>query len=325
MTGGVNQGAWQLRARYRSGSLESIVARSRRRNLVIGLGVLGLLGAAFLLVVAAAQRQRRLARQQMEFVASVSHELRTPLAVICSAGENLADGVAADAAQVKSYGSLIQTEGRRLGDMVERVMEFAGISSGTSIRARADVDMAKVVADAVHGVTADALARDITVTVHPNGSLPTVTGDADALRSAVQNIVGNAVKYSLNGGTVDVTTHAHGGIVQIGVADRGLGIDADDLPHILEPFYRGRRAVDAQVRGTGVGLSVVRHVIAAHRGTISIDSRVGQGTVVAVTLPADAVQAPDVAKPSSSLDVGAPRRTSRDDAAGTRGPFKAAE
>ena len=214
----------------------------------------------------------------------MSHELRTPLAVICSAGENLADGVVADAAQVKSYGALIQTEGRRLGDMVERVMEFAGISSGASIRARADVDVAKIVADAVHGVSADAVARDITVTVHPDGTLPTVTGDADALRSAVQNIVGNAVKYSRNGGAVDVTTHAHDGIVQIRVADRGLGIDADDLPHILEPFYRGRRAVDAQVRGTGVGLSVVRHVIAAHHGTIAVDSRVGEGTTVTVEL-----------------------------------------
>ena len=107
---------------------------SRRRNLAISAGVLGLLGAAFVLVIAAAQRQRRLARQQMEFVASVSHELRTPLAVICSAGENLADGVVADAAQVKTYGSLIETEGRRLGDMVERVMEFAGISSGAPMR-----------------------------------------------------------------------------------------------------------------------------------------------------------------------------------------------
>ncbi|MGH9140903.1 MAG: histidine kinase dimerization/phospho-acceptor domain-containing protein, partial [Vicinamibacterales bacterium] len=98
MDGGVNQGAWRLRARYRSGPLESIVARSRRRNLAISLSVLGLLAAAFLLVIGAAQRQRRLARQQMEFVAAVSHELRTPLAVICSACENLADGVVADAA-----------------------------------------------------------------------------------------------------------------------------------------------------------------------------------------------------------------------------------
>jgi len=285
MTGGPSQGAWIVRTRYRSGSLETIVARSRRRNLAISAGVLGLLAAAFVLVMAAAQRQRRLAWQQMEFVASVSHELRTPLAVICSAGANLADGVIADSAQVRTYGSLIETEGRRLGDMVERVMEFAGISSGASIRARAGVDVTKIVAEAVRAVSPDAEARGVTVTVHPNGALPPVTADTDALRSALQNIIGNAVKYSADGGAVAVTARAETGGVEIRVADRGLGIDAEDLPHIFKPFYRGRHAVDAQVRGTGVGLSVVRHVIAAHRGTIAVDSRVGEGTTITVTIP----------------------------------------
>src|SRR5207302_6342536 len=115
---------------HRQGSLDAIVTKSRRRNMAISIGVLGLLGASFLIVIASAQRERRLARQQMAFVAAVSHELRTPLAVICSAAENLSDGVVADGAQVKKYGSLIQTEGRRLGDMVERVMAFAGMTSG---------------------------------------------------------------------------------------------------------------------------------------------------------------------------------------------------
>ena len=150
----------------------------------------------FILILAAAQRQRRLARQQMEFVAAVSHELRTPLAVICSAGENLADGVVADAAQMKTYGSLIENEGRRLGDMVERVMEFAGISSGAPIRARGDVDVAAIAADAVQCVGAEARDGGVTVTLHVEGTVPMVTADATALHSAVQNIVGNAVKYS---------------------------------------------------------------------------------------------------------------------------------
>ena len=304
MTGGAEQGAWELRARHRSGSLEAIVARSRRRNMAISLGVLGLLAASIVLALAAALRQQRLARQQMEFVAAVSHELRTPLAVICSAGENLADGVVADGDQVKRYGSLIQTEGRRLGDMVERVMEFAGISSGTAVRARGAVDIGKVIAEATDALRADARDRGVTLEVHSNGTLPAVSGDVDALRSAVQNIVGNALKYSPGGATVDVSTHVDRSgpaRVQIRVADSGLGIDAADLPHIFKPFYRGRRAVDAQVRGTGVGLSVVRHVVDAHGGTIAVDSRPGEGTVVVVELPAstDAVQAEPPITPAS--------------------------
>jgi signal transduction histidine kinase len=287
MTGGDRQGAWQVRVRHRSGSLDAIVAQSRRRNLAIGLGVLGLLGASLILILAAAQRQRRLARQQMEFVAAVSHELRTPLAVICSAGENLADGVVADAEQVKRYGSLVETEGRRLGDMVERVLLFAGIGSGARTHARVEVDLARVIAEAVAGIAADARDRGVAVTVHPHGALPPVMGDADALRSAVQNVVGNAVKYSPNGGLVEVTADiVHDAIVRVRVVDHGIGIDTNDLPHVFEPFYRGRRAVDAQVRGTGVGLCVVQHVVLAHGGDVRVESRAGEGTTVTMVLPA---------------------------------------
>jgi signal transduction histidine kinase len=280
-------GAWQVRVRHRAGSLDAIVAASRRRNFAIGLGVLALLAASFALVIAAAQRQQRLARQQMEFVAAVSHELRTPLAVICSAGENLADGVVSERAQMQSYGALIETEGRRLGEMVERVLQFAGISSGTTMRAHASVDVAAVVNEAVAAIAAEARDRAVTVSV-TTAALPPVVGDANALRSAMQNVIGNAVKYSESGGTVEVATEPvhDGGIVRIRVADRGIGIDAADLPHIFEPFYRGRRAVDAQVRGSGVGLSVVQHVIQTHGGDVHVESRGGEGTTVTVVLPA---------------------------------------
>ncbi|MBI3490183.1 MAG: HAMP domain-containing histidine kinase [Acidobacteria bacterium] len=286
MAGADEGGAWRVLIGFKAGPLDALVAASRRRNLAISLGVLGLLAGSFVLVIASAERQQRLARQQMEFVASVSHELRTPLAVICSAGENLADGVVGESEQIKRYGRLVETEGRRLGDMVERVLEFAGISAGTAVRVSADVDVSKVIAEAVSAVSADARDRGVTVTLHPNGTLPPVTGDADALRSAVQNIVGNAVKYSPNGGPVDVSAHVQDERVRIRVADRGLGIDASDLPHIFKPFYRGRRAVDAQIRGTGVGLSVVHHIVEAHRGRIAVDSKVGEGTTVVVELPA---------------------------------------
>jgi signal transduction histidine kinase len=285
VAGGEPHGAWEMRLSHRTGSLDTIVAQSRRRNLAISLGVLGLLAASFVLVLASAERQQRLSRQQMEFVAAVSHDLRTPLAVICSAGENLADGVVAEATQVKRYGSLIETEGRRLGDMVERVMAFAGISSGAPAPSHASVDVAQVIADAVEGVQHDAQDRGVTIAVHSNGTLPPVSGDAEALRSAVQNIVGNAVKYSAGGATVDVASGVRGAQVEIRVVDRGLGIDGNDLPHIFKPFYRGRRAMDAQVRGSGVGLSVVRHVVDAHRGTIQVDSRPGEGTTVTIALP----------------------------------------
>jgi signal transduction histidine kinase len=283
-TTGDEQGAWQLRVRYRSGSLDSIVAASRRRNIAVGLGIFGLLAASIGLVIVSAQRQRRLAQQQMEFVAAVSHELRTPLAVIRSAGENLADGVVSDPAQIKRYGSLVETEGRRLTAMVERVLDFAGIAAGNGLQARGDVTVSSVIADAVRGVDADARDRGVAIAVHESPEAPHIVGDADALRSAVQNVVGNAVKYSPRGGMVDVATEVHDSTVSIRVADRGLGIDAEDLPHIFKPFYRGRRAIRAEIRGTGVGLSVVKHVVDAHDGVVKVESD-GGGTRVTITLP----------------------------------------
>jgi signal transduction histidine kinase len=283
---GADQGAWRILVRARPGSLDALVARTRHRNMAISLGVLGLLGASFVFLIASAIRQQRLARQQMEFVAAVSHELRTPLAVIRSAGENLADGVVEDDAQVKRYGALIRAEGVRLSDMVERVMEFAGISSGTLIRPRTDVEITAVLRDAVAAVSADATERNIRIDLKADPDLPAVVGDPDALRSALQNVVANAVKYSASGATVDVRAFRDGHRVAIAVADRGLGIDAADLPHVFKPFFRGQRALDAQVRGTGVGLSVVRHVIDGHKGDVDIRSRVGEGTTVTIHLPA---------------------------------------
>jgi signal transduction histidine kinase len=173
--------------------------------------------------------------------------------------------------------------------MVERVLLFAGIGSGTQTRARVEVDLARVIADAVTGVAADARDRGVAINVHSAGSLPALLGDGEALRSALQNVIGNAVKYSPGGGSVEVTMESlDDAIVRIRVADRGIGIDAADLPHIFQPFYRGRRALDSQVRGSGIGLSVVMHVVRMHGGDVQVDSRAGEGTTVTIVLPATA-------------------------------------
>jgi signal transduction histidine kinase len=282
-------GGWRLLARYRSDSLDALVAASRRRNFALVLAVLALLGGSVSLMMVSAERARRLAQQQMEFVASVSHELRTPLAVIRSAGQNLADGVVSDAAQVKRYGSIVEGEGRRLSDMVERVLLFAGIGAGTRSGPLADVDLAHVLTDAVAATETDARERGVRVNLQAV-PLPTLAGDVDALRSAIQNVIGNAVKYSRSGDAVDVIAeNMNDAGVRIHVVDRGIGIDATDLPHVFKPFYRGRRAVDAQVRGSGIGLSLVRHVVREHGGDVSVESRPDAGTRVTVVLPVRSV------------------------------------
>jgi signal transduction histidine kinase len=125
-----SRGGWTLVVQHASGSLDTLVAQGRRRNLLLSFGILALLGVSVSLIAINAQRSQRLATQQMDFVATVSHELRTPLTVIQSAAQNLSAGVITDPARARQYGELIDAEGRRLTDMVEQILEFAGLASG---------------------------------------------------------------------------------------------------------------------------------------------------------------------------------------------------
>ncbi len=278
-------GGWTLLVQARRGSLEALVQRSRLRNLGVSAGVLGVLGASIGLLLLASARAERAARQQLAFVASVSHELRTPLAVIRSAGENLADGVVSGE-QVAQYGQLVRNEGRRLSEMVDRVLGFAGISAGTLIGPLQPIDPAAAVVAAVNAQRPEADERGVALQLHMAVALPRIQGDAGALQSALQNGVGNAVKYGSQGSTVEIDVAATPRTVRVTVADRGIGIDASDLPHVFEPFFRGRRALESQVRGSGIGLSVVKTIVEAHGGEVRLAPRDGGGMLLTIELPA---------------------------------------
>jgi signal transduction histidine kinase len=290
-----NQSRWTLVARHRAGSLEASVEAARRRNLILGFGVLLLMFASVAVLARTADKAGRLVRQQMEFVAAVSHELRTPVSVIGSAAENLADGFVNDPARVKQYGVRIQTEARRLGDTVERVLLYAGIEAGRGIGHRTPMAVSTLVGDALAAST-DAIedAKAVVETdIAPD--LPPILADATGLRSSLQNLIANALKYGGSGRWVRVAAskvHARGGAaVRIAVSDRGLGIAASDLPHIFEPFYRGADAQSRQIRGNGLGLSIVKGIVEAHGGSVRVESTPGKGSTFAMTLPAHVVEA----------------------------------
>jgi signal transduction histidine kinase len=274
---------WRLVVTHPSGSLDRAVAATRRRNLALGLGILLVLAATVLMLLRATRRSQKLARQQIEFVAGVTHELRTPLAALRSAGENLADGVVQDPSQVARYGALIAREGRRLSDMVEQVLEYAGIQSGRRAYVREPTSVADLVAGAVAERRPLVEGKLEVVTEVPDG-LPPLLGDPPALRRALGNLIGNAAKYG--GGWMAVRAAKVGKEVRISVADRGPGIPEEDLPHIFEPFFRGRRLAAGRVPGSGLGLSLVRHVCEAHGGRVSVTSREGHGSTFTLHLPA---------------------------------------
>lgn len=282
-------GRLRLLVGHRAGSLEAAVAVARTRNLAMSFGILLLMAGAVALIVVAARRAQALARQQLEFVAGVSHELRTPVAVITSAADNLAQGVVSDPKRVKQYGSAIQSEARRLGDTVERVLQFAGIEAGRGVGHRVPVSVADVIAESLAGC--DALVREAGATIETaiEPGLPPVVADPGALRSTVQNLVVNAIKYGGAERWLRVTARAMPGRrreVAISVEDRGLGIGGADLPHVFEPFYRGTEAVARQIQGNGLGLSIVKRIVESHGGSVSVQSQPGVGSTFTVRLPA---------------------------------------
>jgi signal transduction histidine kinase len=264
---------WRLLLRRRGDSIEQAVAALRWRNLAASLGILGLLALAAVVLVATTQRARRLARQQIEFVAGVTHELHTPITAIRAAGENLADGVVADGAQVQRYGVLIEAEGRRLSTLVTQLLELAGIQAGRRVYRFEAVEVDAIVDSALRESRRQLDEAGITVERDLPDGLPRILGDAEVLRRGLQNLVDNAVKYAGTAGWLGVRARATAGGVDIAIEDRGPGVPRDELAHLFEPFFRGRDAAAGARPGVGLGLALVRGMAEAHGGTVSVASR----------------------------------------------------
>jgi len=285
---------WRVLLQHAAGSLDAAVAQVRRRNLLLSFGILAVLVAGVALIVVNARRSERLAARQMDFVATVSHELRTPLAVIRSAAQNLSAGVVLDAKQAQRYGDLIEDEGKRLTDMVEQVLEYAGLSGNRRPVTARPVDLAALVGDVVSSSSPLFDAEGFQIEVDIPAALPPVVADEAAIRRALQNLINNALKYAADGRWLGISARAAttrtGPEVQVVVSDRGRGIAAEDLAHIFEPFYRGRYALERQIHGNGLGLSLVRRIAEAHGGRITVTSSSGVGSTFTLHVPAETMQ-----------------------------------
>lgn len=280
---------WILYVRHQPGALEATVGAIRTRNLLLSFGILVLLGGSILLLLLFTRRAQRWARLQLEYVARIAHELRTPLAVIGFASENLADDVVDDLEQARTYGKVINKESRRLTKLVESALLHSKLESGAAAEMeRRPIRIDEIIESALNDsdIAAANIHKDLAA------GLPSILGDVEALKSALQNLFANAVKYSDQPCSLSVSAKSRanrdGNTVEIEIEDRGRGIPADDLPHIFEPFYRGKAARDDQIEGSGIGLSLVKHVVDAHGGTIRVTSAAGGGSRFTVLLPASA-------------------------------------
>jgi signal transduction histidine kinase len=233
----------------------------------------------------------KLAKLQMDFVASVSHELRTPLAVISASAQNIADGVVDEKEQLAKYGSVIRSHTRQLNELVNQILSFASTKEGRTHYVLRPLQISQVIEAVLHNTREVVQEAGFTVEPLLEPGLPEVIADFSALSQCLQNLIGNAVKYGGSHPRIHIrawtekTDDQHGAELRISVEDHGIGIDTADLPHIFEPFYRSPVVAAAQIHGTGLGLPLAKSIAEAMGGRLSVVSKLGIGSIFTLHLP----------------------------------------
>jgi len=268
-----------------------------RRNFAINLALSFLLTAVVaggvLFALRAAARAMRLSQMKSDFVSNVSHELRTPLASIRVFGELLRLGKAETPEKVKTYGEYIETESRRLTQLINNILDLARIESGRKSYELAPADLEAVVRETLRTFRPSLEQAGFRLGWQPPASpLPTIALDAGAIGQSLANLLDNAQKYSGDSRDIDVALAREGEFAVVTVADQGLGIPKDEQAKIFDRFHRVATGLVHDVKGSGLGLAIVRHIVEAHGGRIEVDSRPGEGSRFRVLLPFAPAAAP---------------------------------
>lgn len=217
-----------------------------------------------------------------EFSANVSHELRTPLTSISGYAELIAAGLAAPE-DVSGFAARIQAEAARLLALIEDVMNLSRLDEGAVTEAREDVELRALAGEVASRFDAAAAARDVQITV--NGCDAHVNGVRRVLDEMLSNLIDNAVKYNVAGGSVAVSVQDAPDGARLTVSDTGIGIPAEHRDKVFERFYRVDKSHSKQTGGTGLGLSIVKHGAALHGATVELESEEGRGTSVTLRFP----------------------------------------
>ena len=257
---------------------------------IVGVNAVGLSpvagGPGVVMVLHDLTALRQLERVRTEFVANVSHELRTPLTAIQGYLETLLSGALEEPENARRFLEIVLRHSERLGRLLNDLADLSNIELGKVTLRKESVRLDELVASVVAIIGPRAARSRVAVTADTPAELPAVAADRDRLVQILINLVDNAVKYTPEGGAVTVTARGTGnGVVEIAVADTGIGIPAADLPRITERFYRVDKARSRELGGTGLGLAIVKHLVLAHGGELRIESLEQQGTTVRFTLP----------------------------------------
>ncbi len=277
---------WFLGMRMREMTEEEWSRRNFLTSLAVSLLTALVLIGGIVLALRAASRAMKLSQMKADFVSNVSHELRTPLASIRVFGEFLKLGRVRDSHKIQEYGEYIETESRRLTQLINNILDFSKIESGQKTYQFEQTQVETVVSDTLKTFEVVLEQQGFTVQFEkPAQPLPPVVLDHDAIAQAVINLLDNAVKYSREAREISVELGQQGEYATISVRDYGIGIAREDCEKVFEKFYRVGNSLVHDVKGSGLGLSIVKHVVEAHHGKVTVESELGHGSTFTIHLP----------------------------------------
>jgi two-component system phosphate regulon sensor histidine kinase PhoR len=258
---------------------------SRQSLVLFGRRLIGDPPPGAILVLHDVTELRRLENMRREFVANVSHELKTPLASIKAYVETLLGGALNDTEINVLFLRRIAEQADRLHRLILDLLRLARVESGQEAFEIKAVPLADMVASRVGELQAAATAKRITLVTQPSDPPICVRADAEGVRTILDNLLDNAIKYTPDGGQVTIRWKSEDSMAVIEVEDTGIGIAPRDQARIFERFYRVDKARSRELGGTGLGLSIVKHLSQAFGGTVAVRSEVGRGSIFTVRLP----------------------------------------
>ena len=295
---------WFARVSEKDTTVREQLQRQRLIESLIMGGAITVILVGFGFILLAIRSDRRANELKSEFISNVSHELKTPLSIITMFGEMLANGRTKGPEQSTEYAEIIWRESVRLGRLIDNVLDFAKIERGKGVYEFSEADIGEVVERAVDLVGRRLTPAAMSVDRDKEPELPHVKLDANAFTLAVMNLIDNAIKYASDGKKVELRlARAHGDSEKDGgkesgkdsskdserivltVRDFGPGIDPEEQAQIFERFYRARAVRLKPIRGSGIGLALVRHIARAHGGDVEVTSVPGEGSTFRLWLP----------------------------------------
>ena len=277
---------WKVALFDRDGkSIEQLVGRERRLYLTLFVGIIAVMLIGVFVTVRAVIHELEVSRMKSEFVSNVSHELKTPLALIRMFGETLDTVIFTDEIKRREFYSIIRKESERLTHLINNVLDFSRMDTGVKEYNFEEADLIEIVRSSLEAYKFH--IRDLGFEIESEllGELVMPKIDKDAISQALLNLLSNAVKYSEDRKYIRVEVDKDSTSALISVTDHGVGISKEQLKRIFDKFYRVPTTMAKKTRGSGLGLTLAKHIIEAHEGRIEAESEVGKGSKFTIRIP----------------------------------------